>query len=128
MGKASTSKTTSPAVGAPGSATSTQRTASSGAPYRSSSTCFIGTSTWGASDQEGEVGERLGRVHEHDRLAAHPELALDAAEPVGGAARPPVQLALRLRRQLGQDEVRPRDQLAVRGGLDLDVRDEPPHE
>src|SRR5512147_2635582 len=108
MGKASTSKTTSPAAGAPGSGTSTQRTASSGTPYRSSRTCFMR-----ASDQEGEVGERLGRVHEHDRLAAHPELALDAAEPVGRAARPPVQLALRLHRQLGQDEVRPRDQLAV---------------
>src|SRR6266545_4859326 len=43
IGNARTSKTTSPAPGAPTSATSAQRRPSSGWPYRSSSICFIGS-------------------------------------------------------------------------------------
>src|SRR6266850_284129 len=41
IGNARTSNTTSPAPGAPTSGTSAQRTPSSGAPYFSSTTCFI---------------------------------------------------------------------------------------
>src|SRR5260370_18461195 len=42
MGKASTSNTTSSALGAPTSGTSAQRATSQGVPYFSMSTCFIG--------------------------------------------------------------------------------------
>src|SRR5437867_12060017 len=43
IGKARTSNTTSPALGAPTSGTSAQRRPSSGWPYRSSRICFIGS-------------------------------------------------------------------------------------
>src|SRR5262245_36708850 len=41
IGKTSTSKTTSPAAGAPTSGVSTQRTPCSGGPYRSRTACFM---------------------------------------------------------------------------------------
>src|SRR5206468_4892332 len=57
-------------------------------------------------DQERQIRQWLRRVHEHNLLAAHLQLAPDPPEPMRRAPDPPVHLALGLDRELREGEVR----------------------
>src|SRR4029453_17824785 len=66
--------------------------------------------TWSdESDQEGEIRQRLRGIDEHDFLAAHPELAVDATQSMSRSTHPPVHLVLDLDGELAENKVRPHD-------------------
>src|SRR5207244_8947583 len=92
MGNARTSNTTSPASGGPTSGTSAQRRPSSGGPYRSSSTCFIGSSP----SRRQRTGSRLlevdplvhGQSLQMTAQAVEPHLAGTETHPLAPAENP----------------------------------------